>query len=181
MTNQQEWVFDEIDSVIRTCCGAMFGPERVPSAWASPEPGTEVRATSPDLFSFIDFEGPDVRGMLVLRQRKQDVLASHPLPRLDRSDADALDWASERANQVAGRIANRLNVKGVSIQIGLPATVYGRTNDPVCDFDPPARFVLTYEGESVRAYLCARVRDPNSATDDPPVRRSTSEGAILLF
>jgi hypothetical protein len=181
MTNQEEWAFDEIGLVIRSCCSAMFGPQKDPSAHASTAPGAGVRAPSPELFSYIEFEGPSVRGLLVLRQHRRAALASHPRSGLNHSDADAADWASERVNQVAGRMANRLSARGVSIQIGLPATVYGRAPHPFCDCDPPARFGLVYEGDSVWVYLCARVHDWSSATDDLHVERLTSEGAILLF
>jgi hypothetical protein len=182
MTNQDEWAFDEIGLVIRACCGAMFGPPMDPSVRASPAPDADLRPPSSELFSYIEFEGPGVRGMLVLRQPKRASLATHPRPAPpEHSDADAVDWASERVNQVAGRMANRLSAKGVSIQIGLPATLHGRAPHPVCDCDPPARFGLVYEGESAWVYLCARVHDWSSAPDDMYVERSTSEGAILLF
>ncbi len=191
MSKTKHSTFDEVESVVRACSVAMFGPSpalpssldrlrrrSAPAAAACRTRGRPSPAPSPELLSFIDFLGPRVSGTLLLCQVPIAVVGTHPRGAASLREADVLDWANERVNQLAGRIANRLNPRGISIQIGLPATVSGSSGGSTAD---KAAFTRVYDAGSVGVYLQARVHDGSPGTEDQRVSQYLSEGAILLF
>jgi hypothetical protein len=184
MTEPQLSAFEEMESVVRICSDAMFAPARGGSIdalldrrSAAPSRVEGRPRPTPELLSFIDFMGPRISGTLLLRQDPLTVVGTHPCGAGHLSENDVLDWANERVNQLAGRVANRLNARGISIQIGLPATVHAS--------GPAARdraaFTSVYEVGSVEVYLRARVHHCSSPSDDRQPSQYVSEGAILLF
>jgi hypothetical protein len=181
MTKPRQSAFDEMESVVRLCSAAMFGAAT--SGSVPPRKGSR-RDRSPELLSFIDFVGPRVSGTLLLCQDPTDLGGTHPRGAGGLGEADVLDWANERVNQLAGRVANRLNPRGISIQIGLPATVHGPSAAPAYD---RAAFTRVYGAGSVVVCLRARVHDWSvdageaDDADDQPRSQYVSEGAILLF
>ena len=88
--------------------------------WPPPSADTRLRDTSAVLAGLVSFSGAAMRGSLILSSSFALVnIARPPLARATSLSAEsaadwilARDWAGELANQVLGRIRNRLRLQG---------------------------------------------------------------------
>jgi hypothetical protein len=75
----------------------------------------------------IGFSGEGIRGALVIAAKPGFFVATYPLPppeAVPGSD-DVDDWARECANQLLGRMKNRLGTRGVQISVSTPMALRG--------------------------------------------------------
>ncbi|KYF57257.1 chemotaxis protein CheX [Sorangium sp. So ce1097] len=76
--------------------------------------------------SFIGFTGDHLRGSLTLVAPVSLITRSHPLRERRELDEDMVcDWASELANQLLGRVKNRLRPLGLVIVLSTPSAAIG--------------------------------------------------------
>ncbi|WP_437735109.1 chemotaxis protein CheX [Sorangium sp. So ce1335] len=76
--------------------------------------------------SFIGFTGDHLRGSLTLVAPVSLITRSHPLRDRRELDEDMVcDWASELANQLLGRVKNRLRPLGLVIVLSTPSAAIG--------------------------------------------------------
>jgi CheY-specific phosphatase CheX len=128
-----------------------------------------------NLVSVIGFAGRGVSGTLVLGATEE------PLERSKPGDASERDWIAELANQLLGRIKNKLMRVGIDFYAMPPAVVSGKHLAPVTsqpDFRP---WVFATPGGSVCLWIevnAAAEVHPNIAlmAEDIPC-----EGDLLLF
>lgn len=78
--------------------------------------------------SVLGFTGDAISGSLVLALDVKLLEASHPNLEMGMpvGPADVSDWAGEMANQILGRIKNKLAVCGVKFAMATPTTVMGK-------------------------------------------------------
>jgi len=88
------------------------------------------------LVGIIGFAGPKMRGVLGLSLSPN--LASNAVEDASANDSSIDDWVAESANQLLGRLKNKLLPHGVAITAALPVVLRGievrlapRTSDPV--------------------------------------------------
>jgi hypothetical protein len=96
------------------------------------EYGVDVGALSPedeapalqaeDLVAVLTFSGPDVRGSLALGASPGVLARSLPQPDLAATEAVLMDWAGELANQMLGRVKDRLAHHGGTLLVDTPWT-----------------------------------------------------------
>jgi hypothetical protein len=64
-----------------------------------------------------------MRGALALVLPFGLVRALYPIPGKEPTEAEVADWAGEFANQLLGRLRNRLLPRGVEIHVSMPKTM----------------------------------------------------------
>jgi hypothetical protein len=77
--------------------------------------------------AFIGFGGKQLRGTLTLVAPFELMRAAYPMPARGGApapDADVLDWAGELANELLGRITNRLSALGVELMCSTPKAIH---------------------------------------------------------
>jgi len=99
------------------------------SLGASTQPSGEDPLGTMDhaIVAAIGFGGDDLRGSVTLAATREFVRATHPATVRGEtpSEADLLDWCSELANQLLGRLKNKLLSYGVMLFLSTPSAVVG--------------------------------------------------------
>jgi CheY-specific phosphatase CheX len=122
-----------LDGVLHRSTEELFGRGSVARAVASSDASRQVD----DLHvgALISFDGPRIRGALMLictfgvaaRTRPAKLGAAAQLSAATARDWILIrDWTGELANQLAGRLKNRLHSFGISFQIAPPVSLSGR-------------------------------------------------------
>ncbi|WP_437836267.1 chemotaxis protein CheX [Sorangium sp. So ce1153] len=120
--NSESWL--RIYSELAASCVHLFRDNGVEirlleEAPSEPTPGNAV-------VSFIGFTGDHLRGSLTLVAPVTLIKRSHPLREQRALDEDMVcDWASELANQLLGRVKNRLRPLGLVIVLSTPSAAIG--------------------------------------------------------
>lgn len=134
------------------------------------DPGHEVVAV-------IGYAADEVRGGLALGISKKLAERTMPTP-----DTPLYDWAGELANQILGRVRNKMLAYEVDIQISTPVVLHGLG----VQVAPPGHTgvkVASYKAgkEMVQVLLEARFEQgyelPEPCADDTAI----NEGEMLLF
>ncbi|WP_437683418.1 chemotaxis protein CheX [Sorangium sp. So ce131] len=120
--NSESW--HRIHDELAASCVHLFGDNGVEirlleSAEPEATPGNAV-------VSFIGFTGDHLRGSLTIVAPVALITRSHPLREQRALDEDMVcDWASELANQLLGRVKNRLRHLGLIIVLSTPSAAIG--------------------------------------------------------
>lgn len=120
----------------------------------------------------IGFTG-DMKGSVIVASR-ESVLA-----KLAAADVDVADWAAEMANQLAGRLKNKLVRAGVRMSLATPVAVRGMRMK--CTTTTPASFLMlrSASGDDVVVGLEVVVDKPITLKRDDAA--SLDEGTLELF
>jgi chemotaxis protein CheX len=111
-----------ISSVVVQACRGMFaanGEAFVELIEPDPPPDREDL-----LAAFVGLSDAIVSGTLVMVASPMFFVLTYPAPDKPRAD-DVADWAGEVANQLMGRIKNRLGTHGLAIPTSIPCVVRG--------------------------------------------------------
>jgi CheY-specific phosphatase CheX len=124
--------FSEVlDDILLRSAEALFEKRGIELSRAST--GLELRIDDRHVGGLLEFEGPQIRGSLLLISTFQTAAkmrgpqgASGDLSSRVAGDWIVIrDWTGELANQLLGRIKNRLQSFGVNFQIGAPVLLSG--------------------------------------------------------
>ena len=147
---------------------------------------TTTRDDSPGpIVSFIGFGGDLLRGTLIILAPLNVVRASYPSELKDCAESaiQVFDWAGELANQVLGRIKNRLDSRGVEVFVSMPKVMLAShfsvptsSRGAVCGL----RFLAPGQ-ERVGIWLDALARSSTQPIIGPIQSLSSGEGEMLLF
>lgn len=166
------------DQLVIQCTTELFGAR-----------GIEVRGIG-DLVGPIEyaatlgFSADKVRGMLGLGMERvtlqflvsKDTAASEP-------DGNAEDWLGETANQLLGRIKNKLMAYNVLVSLALPSVLRGLHLRFVSQ-QPSALWTYCFESEGGMIFVWLDLRhDPDfvlTLTRDPDMH-AVPEGELVLF
>lgn len=79
--------------------------------------------------SVIGYTGESMKGSMVLVCERELLDKSHPNHGMGMpvGEPEILDWVGEAANQILGRIKNKLSAGGVKFAMGTPTTVTGKS------------------------------------------------------
>jgi hypothetical protein len=164
-----------IDDLVADCCEQLF---RDYGLIVEPRERHEFPASEElALCGVMGFGGKQMRGALVLASTKE--LLEHTSP----ANRDAQrDWICELANQLVGRVKNRLLRRGVEILLATPTALRG---DNICPV--PTRLRAPQVFAALGGFVCVWIdcelapgfEIPIAAEEgtEPPV----SEGDTLLF
>lgn len=141
--------------------------------------------TSPagvELGSIVGFRGKGVRGGLAFVAPLNLIERMLPVPRdLTRADLQLRDWSAEMANQLVGRMKNKLSTKTFDFDVGTPVCFTGKSIKLV--FLPDAdglSLEFTADGTPVRIHLDCTL-SPFLASGEVEALRIVPEGDVLLF
>lgn len=85
-----------------------------------------AQISSPPMCAVIGFTGESLTGALMIAADQQPIVATRPTPQTtDR------DWLAELANQLLGRVKNRLLTFGVEIYVTTPVVLRGERITPL--------------------------------------------------
>lgn len=142
--------------------------------------GVSLRAIDPHtaidqnalLSGVIGFSGPSIRGTCILAATSKPIMESNPVGSSPR------DWIAELANQLIGRIKNRLLEEGVEVYVTTPVVLRGEHLAPM-----PRLALLpqlfTTEGGNVFVWIEVET-DPDFELA-PRCAPAAREGEALLF
>lgn len=124
----------------------------------------------------IGFVGDSVRGTLAISP--DNAIAAHSYPNGEPSDEALADWVGESANQVLGRLKNRLLAHGVEVICDTPIIVSGQARLGGIRREV---FRITCGGSvgAVNIWLDAQVDDDIDMST--PLEDAAEEGELVLF
>jgi len=145
--------------------------------------GSFDEATPVDVAAVIGFSGDLIKGSLVITTGMDLLNKSHPNHAMGMpvADPDCLDWIGEIANQLLGRIKNKMAAAGVPFSMSTPTTAVGKSLK-ISKPKSGAAFGITFNGPYNPLSLhFLYVADPAIAFKETKSESSAKEGASLLF
>lgn len=135
-----------------------------------------------EMGSIVGFKGSHVRGGLAFVAPAELVARLLPVPAKEaKADMQLRDWSAEIANQLIGRLKNKLSARAIDFDVGTPVCFRGKSIRLA--FLPDATGVsLAFHTQSsgVRVYLDCAIA-PQDGDADPDAVRIVPEGEVLLF
>jgi CheY-specific phosphatase CheX len=167
-------------SLLVQMCRDMFAPNN--------EPFEELPAGDPPpdranlLASCIGLSGSTVRGALVVVARPTFFKATYPSELgVPRNEDDVADWAGEVANQLLGRIKNRLSTYGLDFTTSTPTVVRGDRLQLRIDENNTIRRGLMVRSERVDIHFEIERDDDQPLLANGATGTATPEGHAFLF
>ncbi len=163
-----------LNDVIAECTTALFEAYGVPMT-------VEATGALPEIDELvvsgtIGFTGEDMRGTLVLCANSQ--LLDSPAFR----DSTSRAWIGELANQLLGRVKNRLLPFGVTIHLSTPMTMHGHNLQPEPNSPESPSFSLVGASERAVVWFDLETSKTLSLVPQPNADAPTqAEGDLLLF
>ena len=141
--------FTILDELLRDCCIELMADYGLPAQQADVgnEPATGVAVAA------VDFSGRDMRGTIGLRMTSSVVLKTYQaaLGRIIELDSpEAKDWSCELANQLIGRLKNKLRSYEVSFIVNSPRWLQ---IFPVAELERALRRRFICDGGNFSGYL----------------------------
>lgn len=137
----------------------------------------------PEMGSIVGFRGRGLRGGLAFVASPDFVARLLPVPkRAARAELQLRDWSSEIANQIVGRLKNKLSAHAIDFEIGTPVCFRGSSIR--LSFLPEADgLTLDFRvgDDPVRVYLDCAVAPIENADGPAPPPRIVTEGDVVLF
>jgi CheY-specific phosphatase CheX len=179
-----------LDGVLLRSTEELFGRSGAPLTPTTAEMALKVD----DLHvgALIGFDGPQIRGSLMLICTFQVAARSRPArlggvaPLSSRVSRDWIlvrDWTGELANQLVGRVKNRLLVFGIGFQIATPLALSGRGLALALRTPMNPRTLAIGRGEEcVRIVIDLAAEPPLTSTmPNPGAEEAAREGDVIEF
>lgn len=131
-----------IDDLVAECCADLLSSYRLDASTRSRDDFPAVEALA--LFGVMGFGGKQMRGSLVLAATREPLEVTNP-----GGVTSQRDWICELANQLLGRVKNRLLASGVEIMLAIPA---GLTGDNLCFI--PSKLRAPQVFAAAKGYVC---------------------------
>lgn len=174
-----------LSPIVVESCTDLFTSYGAPLTYAAECPTLAMYGQC--IAAFIGFTSPQMRGSLLLATSLGLIQMSHPIdPRLVRDPAaDLQDWTGELANQLLGRIKNKLVPYGLALELTTPMCLVSR-EARVVSARPEGARVYQFKGMGMDLYvrLDAAVAPGFALTlagDQGPVTLAPAEGEMMLF
>lgn len=174
-----------LSPIVKESCTALFTSYGAPVTYAAECPGLSMYGQC--MAAFIGFTSPQMRGSLLLSTTLGMVQMSHPIdPRLIRDPAaDLQDWTGELANQLLGRIKNKLVPYGLTLQLTPPMCMVCKDLRAVPSHAGDA-CVYQFKGMGMDLFVRLDVTltpgfTLTLAPDQGPVTLAPTEGEMMLF
>jgi len=158
----------QIEGVVTECCVELFSHYGV-----AIKPSEHSSDSNLAYCAIIGFTGNDMRGSLLL------ACSSEPLTLAGENVHGIRDWLAELANQMLGRIKNRLLALGTVIYATTPIILRGEHLAPLDDQPRPQLFRAN--GGVLSVWFDVDVLSDLELAATPDVSASVREGETLLF
>jgi len=169
--------FAVLDELLRDCCIELMADYGLPATQADVglETATGVAVAA------VDFSGRDVRGTIGLRMTSSVVLQTYraALGRsIELDSPEAKDWSCELANQLIGRLKNKLRSYNVSFSVNTPRLL---ATFPVAELERAMRSRFVSDRGTFAGYLDVMIAPGFAFVDSPPEVPLVDEGDLVLF
>ncbi len=170
---KSDW--DCLHQLVADCALALFEGVEVPLEYRGLVPGSTTATT----IAVLGFAGEHLRGAVVLEA--PETVLTRSLPCGEPTSEALLDWAGELANQLCGRIKNRLLTHGVVIQLATPTVISGQVTTVTAE--PTAKAAHQFQTARDEAIAVRFSALPSPELVFLPVVESNAadEGDCLLF
>jgi hypothetical protein len=139
MTHQNSEILEEI---VSTACLSLFDDYKLPLVRIKQG---ALRGDVPLIFcGVVGFNGDQMRGTLLLATSEKPLGATTPS-----TDSSLQEWIAELANQLLGRIKNRLLSRAVTLHLTTPIVLRGQHIAPVSHAE-----LVPYTFECAGGYVC---------------------------
>jgi CheY-specific phosphatase CheX len=168
-----------LDEIVESACLALFDSVGTPLVRA--DAGSHSRD---DIGASIGFTGRMVRGALVLVSTRRLVEMALPQEiRAGVTDSHVADWMGELANQLLGRIKNKLVSHGVVLDMSTPTVMFGLEIARKDRRSGLRRyFEFRHDDQPLRVVLDAEVTDEfERCLSLKPTEAGLPEGELALF
>ncbi len=158
----------QIEAIVEDCCVTLFADYGVSISAAD--------AATPANLQFcatVGLTGDHLRGSLLLATTREPLVAAGDDPLVLR------DWIAELANQMAGRIKNRLRGLGTTMFYSTPVLLRGEHLAPLIN-QPPA-LLFSANGGVVSVWFDVDVEPDLVLTETVETAPAAREGDALLF
>lgn len=137
----------------------------------------------PEMGSLVGFRGKSLRGGLAFVASADFVERLLPVPkRPARGELQLRDWSAEIANQLVGRLKNKLSAHEINFEIGTPVCFRGSSIR--LSFLPDADGVtldFAAGSDQVRVYLDCALAPADGTPLTASAPRIVTEGDVVLF
>lgn len=173
-----------LDSIITECIqemtGSTAGMESYKIAIVAMGSQSEVEAS---VASVIGFSGEMIKGSLAISSEKSLLDKSHPNHAMGMpvADADLSDWSGEIANQILGRIKNKVSKVGATFSMATPTNMVGKRMQITTPKDGGS-LQITVDGPfgQMTIFFLATL-DPALVLDGSKAAETAKEGEAILF
>lgn len=184
---------DVINRVLRQSCEEMFAAYGAHDMRVSGSSGTwslQAAEEKPEVAGIAPFTGSRMRGRIVIASSFKFFVRVRPKdaksPALsERSSGDWLlvrDWAAELANQLLGRVKNRMSTFAIRLEVGLPTAMSGDSLSVALPRADKKPLVFSNSREQALVWLDATLdEDPDLAVPKEGGGGFAREGDVLLF
>jgi CheY-specific phosphatase CheX len=164
---------DIIEKCVSEACITLFTDYSLPLERMTSE---AAPAEHPLLFcGVIGFSGDQMRGTMLLATSKEPLGRTSPS-----TDASLREWLAELANQLLGRVKNRLFTHGVHLHMSTPIVLRGEHISPVSQAElVPFSFVC--DGGVVCVWFDVDVTPGVDLTQSVETESVAAEGTGFLF
>jgi hypothetical protein len=168
-----------LDQLLRDCCLELMADYGLPASLQSP-PG-QSEAPLEVAIAAIDFSGRDLRGTIGLRMTTNVVLETYRAAlgrRIEADSSEAKDWTCELANQLIGRLKNKLRSFSVSFTVNMPRLL---ASFPVAELERAMRNRFVCDRGAFAGYLDVMITPGFTLTGGAPEGPLVNEGDVVLF
>ena len=179
-----------LDGVLLRSTEELFGRRGIPVTLPVAE--TSLQIDDLHVGAVIGFDGPQIRGSLMLICTFQGAARSRPArlggaaqlsSGVSRDWILVRDWTGELANQLVGRVKNRLLVFGIGFQIATPMALSGRGLALAVRKPINARTLVFGRGEECIRIVIDLASEPplTSTMPSPGAEEAAREGDVIEF
>lgn len=167
-----------LDELLRDCCLELMADYGLPAT----QTDIDSEAATGVAVAAIDFSGRDLRGTIGLRMSSNVVLGTYSSAlgrNINMDSAEATDWSCELANQLVGRLKNKLRLYQVTFNVNSPRLLQVF---PVAELERAMRrrFVCD-EGGNFAGYLDVMIAPGFVFVPTPSDVPLAHEGDLVLF
>jgi hypothetical protein len=169
--------FAILDELLRDCCIELMGDYGLPALQTDVDTETATGVA----VAAIDFSGRDLRGTIGLRMTSNVVLQTYLQAvghTIQMDSAEATDWSCELANQLVGRLKNKLRQYDVSFNVNSPRLL---RIFPVAELERAMRRRFVCDGGNFAGYLDVMIAPGFIFVPTPSDVPLANEGDLVLF
>lgn len=157
-----------VESIAENAVADLFHAYGVPLARGAAD---KDLTRSIHLSGIVGFSGPGLRGSCILAASAEPIHNTIPVDGSDR------DWIAELANQLIGRIKNRLLSHGAEVYVTTPVVLRGKHLAPVPRVELPP---LTFHANPGNVFVWIELETMPGFSLGPPMD-TVPEGTAMLF
>lgn len=165
-------IHETVRELARTCCVELFGSYDVELSGCEGSHEATI-----ELAGIIGFTHSALKGAMIVGCSEAILQRSHRAS----TGASRRDWSAELANQLLGRVKNRLVARGVDVDMTTPIALRGQ-HLTVDDADDKIKVLSFHSSDGwVRVWIDLEVTGEIALTPEDATVAVATEGEMMLF